>query len=575
MSIDTGHAAGRKPLAWIFLLVAAILICTNISARAQRQVLRNPAQHSNFWLTSLNPAAMSWQYSLLNVGTEILHATFLPDRGLAMSEHRLNLTAPYWLPDELACGFEVRSFNAPLYSEIEANVLLSKKIFSMLALGLKLGLDGRAFDRSQFNLLDPNDPLLQGNSLRRTTPNLGMSVFYSAGALTLGASVEHLYQPNLAYDAVALQPRFMAFGLAYDLGLFAPSLTWNHDGVQRLWGFELATSVNNLAALRLSYERFGPIRMEAQFHLHRNAKFAYGVNFPSGALSGASSGTHELKYQHVLGREPEVGAPVLVLSTARMNVTIERHIRLAEADVPLEVLGTLPSMSAEYVDPRERLGNFMLVPLVGMAEQVPSEHLRGARRELARAVAFTAQEVSVNNIALRVASGAGEQARTFEKILKQESNGSISRILVGYQKTRAQASLSKFRSGKVINEAQTPLLSHAQVDINIVVPGTRRIVQAWRLDILAPNSEVVKSFSGSGTLPEKLVWDWRNAAQEIVSAGQYRCRLITTSKAGRQYSAKADIEVTRTHREITLRIAQKLRANAQQTLRREIEIQTP
>jgi hypothetical protein len=558
-----------KPLPLFFPLFAAMILCANASAHAQRQALRNPAESSSFWLTSLNPAAMSFQHSLLSAGTEVLHATFVPERALGLSEHRLHLTFPYWLPYDLALGFDVRSFNAPIYSEIEANVLVSKKIISALALGVKLGLEGRAFDRSQFTLVDPNDPLLQGNSLRRNAPNLGVSAFYNAGALTLGASLDHVYQPNLAYGATALQPRFMTFGLAYDLGLFAPSLTWNHDGAQQLLGFELAAEVSKLAALRFSYERAGPIRMEAQFHIHRNAKFAYGVDFPGGEISGASNGTHELAYQHVLGREPEIGAPLLVLSTSRMNVTIERWQRIVEPGVPLEVISALPSMSAEYLDPNEQLGNLMVVPLVGLAEQLPNEHLRHAQRELGRAVAFTAQEVAANNIALRVASGASEQARAFEKILRQEMNGSAARILVGYQKTRGQVSLSEFRPGQVTLEERAPALSHEEVAINIVVPGARRIVQAWRLDILAPNNEAVKSFAGKETLPTMLAWDWRNAARQIVAAGQYRCRLVVTSKAGKQYSAKADIEVTRTQREVTLRIAKQPKTNAPQSLRSE------
>lgn len=561
-----------KPLPPFFLLFVALALCANAPAHAQRQVLRNPVEGSNFWLTSLNPAAASFHHSLLTVGTEVLHATFVPDRGLGLSEHRLNLTFPYWLPYDVAFGFDVRSFNAPIYSEIEANVLLSKKIISALAVGMKLGIEGRAFDRSQFTLVDPNDPLLQGNGLRRNTPNLGVGVFYRAGAFTAGASLDHVYQPNLAYGATALQPRFMTFGLAYDLGLFAPSLTWNHDGAQQLFGFDLSANVSKLAALRFSYERSGPIRMEAQFHVHRNAKFAYGVNFPSGEISGASNGTHELAYQHVLGREPEIGAPLLVLSTNRMNVTIERRQRIAEAGVPLDVLSELPSLSAEYLDPDEQLGNLMVVPLMGMAVQLPSEHLRQSQRELSRAVAFTAQEISTADIALRVASGANEEARSFEKILRQELNGSAARILVGYQKTRGQVSLSEFRPGKVTLEEQAPALSHEKVEINLVVPGTRRIVQTWRLDILAPNAEVVKSFEGKATLPTTLVWNWHNQAEQLVSAGQYRCRLSVTSKAGKKYFAKADIEVTRTHREITLRIAKQPKTSAEQSLRSEAEI---
>ncbi len=209
-----------KQLERIAILASLFGAFSPYNTLAQRQVLLNPADHSDFWLSSLNPAAMSFCYSRLIAGTEILHAAFVPDRAFGLNEHRLHLTFPYWLPLDLAFGFDLRSFNAPIYSEIAADLLFSKKIFSRLSLGMKLGLEGRSFDRSQFNLVDPNDPLLQGKSLRRNTPNLGLGIYWSAGAFTAGASLNHLNQANLAFGAKALQPRFMALGLSYDFVFF-------------------------------------------------------------------------------------------------------------------------------------------------------------------------------------------------------------------------------------------------------------------------------------------------------------------------------------------------------------------
>ncbi len=549
-----------------FLVLLSILFSAR-GVLAQRQRLLNPAEGANFWLTSMNPAAMSFGPSRLVLGTEILHAAFVPERALGLNEHRLHLTFPYWLPLDLAFGLDLRSFNAPIYSEIEASLLFSKKIFSQLALGMKLGLEGRAFDRSQFTLVDPNDPLLQGNSLRRNTPNVGLGLYWHAGAFHAGASLNHLNQPNLGYASKALQPRFVAFGLAYDLGLFTPSVSWNDDGAQQLLGFELAANVSKLAALRFSYERSGPLRLETQFHFHRNAKLAYGVNFPSGAIGAASSGTHELAYEHVLGREPEIGAPLLVLSTNRMNITIARHQRIAEAGVPIAVMNDLPGLAAEYLDPEEQLGNLVVVPLVGIAAQVSPEHAHEFYRALSASATFLLQEHAMSNVAVRVASGASEEARMLEKILRQNVNGNKLRVLLGYQKSRGVISLKEFRAGKTTIAEQTPSLSHETMVLNLVVPGRRRHVREWQLDILAPGAAVMKSFQGTGTLPSTLEWDWRNTPGKLVPAGQYRCKLNVQSKAGKKYSAIADVEITLTRREVTLRLTNKPKASEQQSAR--------
>jgi len=543
----------------ITIAASLFLVFSPQGASAQRQVLLHPADGSDLWLSSLNPAAMSFQHSRFVVGTEILHAAFVPERAFGLNEHRLQLALPYWLPLDLAFSFEVRSFNALIYSELEADLLLSKKIFAQLALGLKLGVEGRSFDRSQFTLVDPNDPVLQGNSLRRNTPNLGLGLYWNKGAFAAGASVQHLYRPNLAFATEALQPRFIALGLAYNLGLFAPSVTWNDNGNQQLFGLSLTANISKLAAVRLGYERSGPVRLETQFHFHRDGKLAYGVNVPSGAIGAASNGTHALAYEHTLGREPEIGAPLLSLSTNRMNVMIERHKRIAEAGVPLETLSALPSMAEEYIDSREQLGNLIVLPLV--------ETEGPALKSLSQNAAFMLQEYALRNVALRVAPGASDEARAFERMLQQEMNGSKVRVLVGYQKPQAAVSLDEFHSGRTVVVAQAPVLSHEKVVIDIVVPSQRRLVQEWRLDLLAPNAAPVKRFHGTGTLPVALEWDWRNDAGQLVPAGQYRCALALKSAAGKKYTATAEVEITVTRREVTLRLAKRQRAEMQQSAR--------
>ncbi|NUO82768.1 hypothetical protein HUU05_22070, partial [candidate division KSB1 bacterium] len=110
----------------ITIAASLFLVFSPQGASAQRQVLLHPADGSDLWLSSLNPAAMSFQHSRFVVGTEILHAAFVPERAFGLNEHRLQLALPYWLPLDLAFGFEVRSFNALIYSELEADLLLSK-----------------------------------------------------------------------------------------------------------------------------------------------------------------------------------------------------------------------------------------------------------------------------------------------------------------------------------------------------------------------------------------------------------------------------------------------------------------
>lgn len=545
MPVGIQRTSRMKPLR---LIIALVLIVAH-AAPAQRQVGLNPAASTNLELAGQNPAAMSFQPSRLVLRSEILHAGFIPNRTLGLQEHRLLLTLPYTLPSDFAFGVEARSFRAPIFSELEINLLLSRKIFQPFALGMKLGYASRGFDRSQFTRVDLSDPLLQGQGLRRATPNLGASLFGRMGAITAAASVDYLNEPNIGFDTKATLPRFIALGLAYDMGGIAPSMSWSHDGVQSQLGFELSAKLSPLALTRVSYERSGTIRLETQLQLQRNAKLAYRVNLPSGAISAASSGTHALLYEHVLGREPEIGAPLLVLSTNRMNLTHATHEYVAASNINLALLEGAEGMSEEFVAPHVQLGNLVVVPLLY------EENSEAAYRELSRHTVIALQEHNLREVALRVAPGAGGNARAFERILRQDLNDRKTRVLLAYHKQHAAVSLQEFRARNAKVQA-APALSHENLLINFVLPGRRRHVTAWRLDIIAPNATAIKSFQGTETLPSTLSWNWRNAADELVAAGEYLCKLSVTSRAGKKYSSIAEILITRTQRRVTIRLQQ-------------------
>ena len=236
---------------------------------------------------------------------------------------------------------------------------------------------------------------------------------------------------------------------------------------------------------------------------------------------------------------------------------------MAETELALTALAELPGIAAEYVDPQTQLGNMMIVPLLGLADAEETY------RELSRSAALILQENRANEIAIRVAPGASAEARVFEKMLRQELRGKKVRVWLGYQKTRGNVSLAAFRADNQASSEAAPSLSHESLMINLVVPGRRRYVQEWRVDIIAPNAAIIKSFHGANTLPTMLTWDWRNTTGELATAGQYRCRLNMVSHVGKKYAAIAEVEITLTRREVTLRLTQNPKVLAPQNARTE------
>ena len=543
--------------------IVALAVLAGVPALAQRQVLVDPADRSNFWISSINPAVIPHQYSQVALGSEFYNLAFVPDKAFGINEHRVNLSFPFWVPYDLGVGLDLRAFNAPLYSELEASLLLSRRISGPLAFGLKVGIESRSFDQSKFNLIDLNDPVLQGDGVGRSIPNIGAGLYWTAGPFSAGASMDHINRPNLAIDGESLLPYKAAVGLGYRIGAFTPTLLWNEDGFRRTLGFNVTTVVTKLAAVRLSYEQRGPIRLESQFSLSRDSKLSYAINVPNGPVSPVSRGTHQLAYQHILGREPDIGEPLLTMSSNTLNVVHERITRIADASVSQSALRATPGIAPEYVDPNRKLGNVVVVPLSGMREQLPEFNMQEPFRVLGRAAAEVMQENPGNNLAVEVKRENAEDARLFDKVFKQVNPNGAEQILVGYDRATVPVPLDEFESGAPTVEEKAPQLAPTVVDFRILVPGRRRLVKEWKLTIASTNREPIRQFDGKGDLPATIAWDWRDDLGRIVEPGRYLCTLEVLSRQDNDYSSAAEFEVSFTQRNVTLKFTTRAKPNLQ------------
>jgi len=547
-------------------ILAATVFFSPASVHAQRQLLLDPVDQSNLWISSLNPAMVPYRLTELTAGIEIFHLNFVPGKSMGLRENRLNLNVPFWLPYDLGLGVDLRSFTASIYSEFEMNLLLGRKITGPLSLGLKLGMENRSFDSGQFNLVDLNDPLLTSGSMNRTTFNLGAGLYLRRGQLSLGVSLTHLNQPNIARDGESVLPREIAVGVGYKFRLFEPALVWNDDGYYKTLGLHVSANVTQLAAVRVGIERGGPIRLEGLFNLSRDSKLSYAVNLPTPTVGQVSRGTHQLTYNHVLGREPDIGPPLLSISSEVMNILEERVRRVADKGLSLATLESLPGLSAAFVDPDRRTGEVILTPLLGLREALPGISLVAPFRKIGQSVVELAQQNPSHDLAITVPPEHPEDARLFGRILRQEYDLAQTRIRVGRQRRSRDANLEQFTPGRVTAERRAPRPAPETAIFSITVPGRRRLVKAWSLSIASAGANVVRKFSGTGELPRTIRWDWRDDGGSFLEPGRYVCSLEVLPRNGRPaYHSVVSFDVTLTHRQVTLRFSQKRKSPPRET----------
>ncbi|MFQ5627291.1 MAG: type IX secretion system membrane protein PorP/SprF [bacterium] len=317
----------KKPAFSVYIAFAlcTAAICDNASA--QGYFFWNPSDHTLPFSTEINPSLVSKHFTQVAVGLQVYHLGFLQDSDFSLRENRINFSFPYILPYDLALGFDIRYFTAIVYSELAASLLLSREIMKHFSLGVKVALERRGFDSAKFQGVDFSDPLIS-NGLSFNRFNFGLGAYWQKDNFTIGFGLDHVNQAGIGVaDQSATVPMELAGAFGYKLGTITPTLLLHEDGNQLRIGFAIVAQKPTLGTLRIGYEDNLPFRVEASLNLTKNGSLGYGIDLPKAGTRGLSAGSHQLVYQHILGREPELGQPEIFFSTRKLNILEKTVVR--------------------------------------------------------------------------------------------------------------------------------------------------------------------------------------------------------------------------------------------------------
>lgn len=543
--------------AWLSLLLLGFGLVRE--AAAQTQTLANPTDLSHPWISNVNPAVIPFQNSQIALGIKILHWGFLQDQTFGLRENGFNISLPFLLPHQIGFGLDVRQFSASVYSEITASALVGKEIYHRLAVGVKLGVEQRSLDRNKFNLVDPNDPLLQANRLDQYKLNTGAGLFWNPGKFTSGIAVDHLNRANVARNGKFLLPRELSGAMSYRLGFLVPSVIVHRDGLNWNVGFALTAVKPKLGMLRLGYENTLPVKLEAELNLSRNSKLDYAYDFATEGTRPVSMGSHQVTFNHIFGRAPEIGDPVLFASTSVLNIFIETITRSTPAQLPPQVLAATMDLTPDYLAPAPILEDDNVVVTAGKLR--PDESIADTQnryRALAMAIADILRDHPHRRIILRADAETAPDAEALERFLNKQLGLVFNQDFPDKFHSLGKLSFEDFKPGYRTIVRKEPRLSSARVIFDLQVPGRIRHTRNWLFKITGPNGQAARIFSGKGNLPSTLEWDWRNAKGRVVSPGIYQCRLILRAKSGRvKVSAPVRLAVFLTRRNVTMKFYEK------------------
>ncbi|MFQ5706104.1 MAG: type IX secretion system membrane protein PorP/SprF [bacterium] len=545
--------SGLKHLVTRFVAALCVVHMACTAAWTQGLNVLNPADRGIPWTSEFNPAVISFQDAKISLGLKVLHLGFVPDAAIGLSENRLNISLPFYLPNQIGVGLDVRYFSAGLYSEVAAALLFSREMFYHFSLGTKIGLERRSYNKDKFNVVDPDDPVLIGN-LGVNSLNLGFGIYWNPGNLAFGVGVDHANRSNIGVKSRALLPQEISGAVGYKIGLLTPTLVVHADGTRTRVGFSLTAAPTQAGTFRLGYESGMPVKLEASLNLSKNNNLRYGIDLPTEGTRKASVGSHEFTYSHVFAREPDIATPDLLLSTRELRVLQETVVRSMPANLDLERLAAVAELTNDFVSPDSRAENVVTISAGALSQH---EDRAGRRERFTRLAAEISKIVQQNpdlRLLLRTDARSVADARLLKYYLQRKNLVSLDKIQIVKSSASGPADLAGFEPGHFTVTRKRPQLSANTLNIRLRVPGKVRRTKKWQLKIFDSRGKLVNTFSSKGNLPEMLVWDWRDRRGHLVPPGRYAFQVRVQTKSGKiKVSDLQRVTVTQIQRTVKLK----------------------
>jgi hypothetical protein len=279
----------RHYIAILIVLAGARLVV------AQNLIIANAADRGDTRASLLNPAVAIMQDPLFTLGSQALHYGVLSG-GFDLRNSYFSLTTSnrsFWGFDHFGYGLQSQVLQTPLYNTVTLNALAGKKLHENFAAGINIGFINRAFDRSQFEFEDQNDPAFNRLS-KWIFPDVGVGfVAVPHHNVTVAFSASHLTRPNVAMSGEKVpMPRAFSLGAIFGMGYFRALIGVSRDDGKTLPSLGFESFRPDLGFLKIAFGREAAT-FEGSVHVMQGVSFSYRYNYPMNELRLASSGSHE------------------------------------------------------------------------------------------------------------------------------------------------------------------------------------------------------------------------------------------------------------------------------------------
>lgn len=499
--------------------------------------------------TSLsNPAAPSYQRSMLQLGMRFYHLGFVDG---AASQFRLNyasLVLPHWLPKELGFAAHAQNLSLPLYNQSYFSVALSRRLSPIVAVGVKAGLFSQQYDQSEFVLIDANDPVF-ARSRGKTALDLGAGVtIWPLPFVSFALSRDHINQPNLALGAPAIPLKAENhLALNFHLGNVQTSFfTTRAHGEFQTGGFvEMSKPELGFARVALNQNGF---QLEGRGRVYGPVSLNYTFDYPTNELSGNSLGSHEfafvVEFDRVL-RLPQIeeaprfsypfqAPPDFFLTAARalvkaeaeeLNIIAQRIERVIAPDVPAHALAALSVYNLGTLDSTlttsSALQPVSAVDLSDTTAQLAGSYSTFYRQSLGQ-LSRSLTKTPATGATIVANSMSLPRALALKNYLGKSTLGDLQVGLPRFDSVQDSLRFYRRVGRRAIVPAEEMIsLSPAAAVFQITSTHFYTPPKKWELVVEAADGQAVWQMTGQGRLPNQIVWNWQAKNGKTIAPGFY------------------------------------------------------
>jgi outer membrane protein OmpA-like peptidoglycan-associated protein len=276
------------------LALVALLGLLPAGARAQISGAINPALAQDSRVLFFNPASAALLPGQAYFGLKLIYPGAIANNTFALRNSLFAASWPQVFNSNLGVGAHVRWLSSPWYRDGRMSFALAYRLREQFALGIDLGMLVRGYETEQFDLVDQADPVFRaGHSRTVFDPAIGASAKLTE-SLSLGASLFHLNQPNVALAKPGYRlPLEALLGASYALRFVRVDVGMEYRREE--WRPSLGAEIfsDRLGRLRAGLGGEHAV-FEGQLRIHERVAMFYGFNAPTNDLSLLSAGSHEV-----------------------------------------------------------------------------------------------------------------------------------------------------------------------------------------------------------------------------------------------------------------------------------------